>query len=176
MVAGRFLLITLAASTTLCTAEATAFEPSRMRSHAFARANPKLAASVGQSPAPMHVRARGGASAPLSKATMGWLILALATIFELGSGVLLKIGDGFRILVPSVLGSLLYACSFVAFNLSLRYMEIGVAYAVWSAVVIAFLAVVGTLYFGESASVLKTVGVLLTIAGTACLSFTDSAA
>ncbi|KAJ1615665.1 hypothetical protein T492DRAFT_578270, partial [Pavlovales sp. CCMP2436] len=84
-----------------------------------------------------------------------WLILAVATAFELASSILLKYGAGFVNVVPSVAGSVLYAASFCTFNWSLRFLDISVAYAVWSALVIATLAALGGVLFGEKMSALK---------------------
>jgi small multidrug resistance pump len=117
-----------------------------------------------------------GAWAALPPKTRGWLILAAATCFELSSSILLKIGQGFTYPVQSTLGCALYAASFAAFNASILYLEISVAYAVWSAVVIAALAAAGGLFFGESMSTLKIAGVVVTIAGTAMLSLSDASA
>ena len=63
-----------------------------------------------------------------------------------------------------------YAASFYGFNLSLRALETSVAYAVWSAVVMAALSAVGVAFLGESANPTKFVGIGAIIFGTMCLS------
>jgi|TARA_B100000524_G_scaffold341854_2_gene236335 small multidrug resistance pump len=49
-------------------------------------------------------------------------------------------------------------------------LEISVAYAVWSAVVMAALAAVGMAFLGESVSIAKMLGILSIIVGTITLS------
>ena len=58
-----------------------------------------------------------------------------------------------------MLAVLFYAASFYSFNLSLRALEISVAYAVWSAVVMAALALIGMTVLGESVSLTKVAGI-----------------
>ncbi|KAG8456987.1 hypothetical protein KFE25_006599 [Diacronema lutheri] len=110
----------------------------------------------------------------LPVAARGWTILGLATTFELASTLLLRLGEGFVRPVPSALGSALYAASFLAFNYSLRYLEISKAYAIWSALVIALLAVLACVFFGEELGPLKLAGIVATICGTAMISLSGS--
>ena len=63
-----------------------------------------------------------------------------------------------------------YAASFYGFNLSLRALDTSVAYAVWSAVVMAALSAVGVAFLGESANPTKFVGIGSIIFGTILLS------
>ena len=55
------------------------------------------------------------------------------------------------------------------FNVSLRALEIS-GRAAWSAVVMAALAAIGMLFFGESVSIAKVSGISAIIAGTVALS------
>lgn len=102
-----------------------------------------------------------------------WSILFGATIFELISTGFMHQAQGFSRLVPSALAVLFYAASFYSFNLSLRALEISVAYAVWSAVVMAALAAIGMTLLGETISLMKVFGIAAIIVGTVALSVAD---
>eukprot|EP00965_Chrysotila_dentata_P200000 6179719-Pleurochrysis_carterae.AAC.2 len=116
------------------------------------------------------MRLRGGMTAKA-----GWGLLAAATVSELFSTVFMHYAKGFQKPLESVLAILFYAGSFVGFNLSLRALEISVAYAVWSAVVMAALAAGGMTFLGESKSLEKVAGILSIILGTVLLSLTQEA-
>ena len=103
----------------------------------------------------------------------GWSVLFAATAFELVSTIFMDKAEGFSKPLPSMAACAFYAASFYGFNLSLRALETSVAYAVWSAVVMAALSVVGIVFLNESKSRLKFAGVTSIIFGTICLSWAD---
>ena len=78
--------------------------------------------------------------------------------------------EGFSKPLPSIIAVAFYGASFYFFNLSLRALEISVAYAVWSAVVMAALAAIGMTVLGESVSLRKVGGIAAIIVGTVLLS------
>ena len=82
----------------------------------------------------------------------GWVTLFLATAFELFSTGMMHKAQGFSRPLPSFLAIIFYGASFYSFNQSLRALELSVAYAVWSAVVMAMLSLVGILMFSEKAT------------------------
>ena len=104
---------------------------------------------------------------------LGWTILFGATGFEMISTGFMHKARGFSKPLPSLLAVVFYAASFYSFNLSLRALEISVAYAVWSAVVMAALSAIGMTFLGESVSLLKIFGVSTIIVGTVCLSMSQ---
>jgi small multidrug resistance pump len=101
---------------------------------------------------------------------MAWGILFSATGFELVSTYFMAKAQGFSRPIPSLLAVVFYSMSFYGFNLSLRTLEISVAYAVWSAVVMALLALFGMTILGESVTIAKIGGISAIIAGTVALS------
>jgi small multidrug resistance pump len=58
-----------------------------------------------------------------------------------------------------------YAVSFVLLAKALKDIEVGVAYAVWSAVGTAAVAALGIWLFGESASLMKAVWIGVIVIG-----------
>ena len=81
---------------------------------------------------------------------------------------------GFSLPLPAIGAVLTYGASFYAFNLSLRALEISIAYSVWSSVVMAALSVIGMTWLGESVSATKIVGITAIIVGTVCLAMSDT--
>lgn len=101
---------------------------------------------------------------------MAWLWLLGAIAFEVTATSALKLSEGFTKLVPSVVVAVGYIGAFVMLSQSLtRGMDLGVAYGVWAAVGIALVAVVGTVFFGESLTWVQVGGIALVIAGVMAL-------
>ena len=99
----------------------------------------------------------------------GWGVLFAATLFELVSTYFMHAAQGFSRPLQAALACVFYAASFLGFNFSLRALEISIAYAVWSAAVMAVLSFVGMAFLGESVSSLKVAGIALIVVGTTFL-------
>ena len=112
----------------------------------------------------------GAMAAPKMSVQWAWTILFGATGFELISTYFMNAAEGFSKPLPSIIAVAFYGASFYFFNLSLRALEISVAYAVWSAVVMAALAAIGMTVLGESVSLRKVGGIAAIIVGTVLLS------
>ena len=126
-------------------------------------------ADVGAAAATATAAAAEASASTMSVGT-GWAILFSATFFELISTYYMNAAAGFSRPLPSAIAIVFYAASFYGFNLSLRALEISVAYAVWSAVVMAALAAIGMTVLGESKSLRKVVGIGAITLGTVLLS------
>ena len=122
---------------------------------------------------PSLVRLRGGMANKITR-RQAWPILFCSTGFELLSTYFMHKAGGFTKLVPSVLACGAYALSFSGFNMSLRGLDISVAYAVWSSIVMAVLAFIGMTFLGESVSAAKVVGIFSIISGTVLLSLSGA--
>lgn len=132
---------------------------------------PLLAHGAGaESPLQQLMLLRGGMT--LSE---GWTFLFAATCSELISTYFMNAAKGFSKPLESVLACVFYAGSFLGFNYSLRALEISIAYAVWSAVVMATLSFMGMAFLGESVSQIKVVGIACIIIGTVCLNLATTA-
>ena len=95
-----------------------------------------------------------------------WIMLTIAILLELSGTTCLKLSDGFTRLLPSVGVVFFYLGSFYLMAQSLKTLEVGIVYAIWSGVGTALIAVVGILAFGESVTAFKILGLLLIIGGT----------
>ena len=105
-----------------------------------------------------------------------WFLLALAILLELSGTICLKLSHGFSRLVPSIGVVCFYLGSFTLMSFSLKTLEVGIVYAIWAGVGTALIAIVGILAFGESITVLKTLGLLMIVGGTFLLRLASSQA
>lgn len=97
-----------------------------------------------------------------------YLILAAAIVCEVCATVSLKLSDGFSRLVPSIVVAVGYLLSFVLMSIVLkRGVPVGVVYAVWSAIGVALVAIIGALFLEESLTLLQVGGLVLIVAGVA---------
>ncbi|MEW6543116.1 MAG: multidrug efflux SMR transporter [Nitrospirota bacterium] len=94
-----------------------------------------------------------------------WLILIAAIVLEVAGTVSMKLAEGFTRLVPSILIFVFYGLSFVALTVSLKTIDVSVAYAVWSGLGTALIAGIGVWYFREPVTLLKLVSLLFIIVG-----------
>ena len=100
---------------------------------------------------------------------MHWLYLTLAILSEVAGTTCMKLSAGFTKSTPSLLMWLLYGVCFYFLTLTLKKVDVSVAYAIWSGVGTALIATVGVLYFREPVSVLKLVGIVAIIGGVIAL-------
>ena len=102
---------------------------------------------------------------------MNWIYLLSAIVLEVAGTLSLKLSDGLARRGPVLLMVLTYGLSFFAFSHALKHMEVGTAYAIFSALGTALMASVGILWFNEPATVLKLVSLFLIILGVVGLNF-----
>ncbi len=85
----------------------------------------------------------------------------------------MKLSNGFSKVVPSVLLLAFYGASLTFLTLTLKTMDVSVAYAVWSGVGIVLISLIGFLFLGESVSIVKAVSIILIITGVVALNITE---
>lgn len=98
-----------------------------------------------------------------------WVFLLLAILAEVVGTTCMKLSEGMRHLVPSVLVFIFYGMSLMAFMLALKKIDVSVAYAIWSGLGVALVATVGVAYFGEPLTAQKLGWLTLIIIGVAGL-------
>ena len=104
---------------------------------------------------------------------MPWLLLILAVVCEVFGTLSLKLSNGFSVLWPSIAVVAGYGLSFVLLARVLKSMEVGIAYAAWSGLGTALVAIAGVLIFGESASLAKAVCIIMIVGGVIGLHFVE---
>ncbi len=85
----------------------------------------------------------------------GWTYLILGIVTEVAGTFCMKLSHGFTHLVPSVLFVFFFAIALVLINLSMKTIDMSVAYAIWSGVGIACLAILGIFFLDEPATLSK---------------------
>jgi quaternary ammonium compound-resistance protein SugE len=96
---------------------------------------------------------------------MAWVFLALAGVLEVVWAVALKASDGFTRLVPGVIMAIGIAASFWFLSRAFREIPMGTAYAVWTGIGAAGVAVIGMAFYGEPASLARLGFLALIIVG-----------
>ena len=97
--------------------------------------------------------------------TMAWFYLILAIFTEVAGTTSMKLSVGFTHLQPSIFIFLFYGLSLIFLTLSLKRLEIGFAYAIWSGVGTLLIFLIGVGFFNESITWIKTVSLGLIILG-----------
>ena len=94
-----------------------------------------------------------------------WLYLAAAILFEVAGTTSMKLALGFTRPLPSLLIFVFYALAFVALTLTLKKMDISVAYSVWSGVGTALIAAIGFFWFQEPLTPVRLACIALIVIG-----------
>ncbi|MFG2310028.1 DMT family transporter [Streptomyces sp. NPDC048566] len=106
---------------------------------------------------------------------MAWLLVVVAGLLETGFAVCLKLSHGFSRLWPTVAFSIFALGSFGLLTLSLKKLDVGPAYAVWTGIGAAGTAIYGMIFLDDLVSVLKIVSISLVILGVIGLQLSGSA-
>ena len=96
---------------------------------------------------------------------LAWIYLSAAIASEVVGTVFLRVTDGFTRPAPSILVIATYALSLWLTALALRQLEISLAYAAWSGIGTAAVAVIGMAAMGETVNALKLASIVLVIGG-----------
>lgn len=100
---------------------------------------------------------------------MKWLYLFSAIVFEVIGTTALKYSDGFKKLIPSLIVLVGYGASFYLFALVLKYIPLGVAYAIWGGVGIVLVSLIGFFVFKQRFDLPGVIGIVLIVGGTLVL-------
>ncbi|WP_196776826.1 DMT family transporter [Haloechinothrix halophila] len=100
---------------------------------------------------------------------LAWVLLLSAIGVEVAATASLPRTDGFRDPLWTGLVLLGYALSYWLLVMVIRQIPVSVAYAIWSGLGTAGIAIVGTLFLHERFDLAKVAGVALIIVGVAVL-------
>jgi quaternary ammonium compound-resistance protein SugE len=100
---------------------------------------------------------------------MAWFVLFVAGLLEIGWAVGLKYTEGFTRPLPTLLTVASLSASMALLGLSLKALPLGTAYAIWTGIGTLGTAILGIIFFGESATVARLACIGLIIAGIAGL-------
>ncbi|MDZ7953315.1 MAG: multidrug efflux SMR transporter [Nostoc sp. DedQUE12b] len=94
-----------------------------------------------------------------------WIYLILAILFEVSGTTCMKLSEGFTKIVPSVLIFVFYGLCFTFLTFALKRLEVSVAYSVWAGLGTILVALIGIIWFRESATFIKLVSIALIVIG-----------
>lgn len=111
----------------------------------------------------------------MSDRRRAWAFLAGAIACEILATVFLGSTEQFSRPLPTVAVLLGYAISFACMAQALRSLPVSLAYALWSGIGTATVALIGMTFLGERASAAKVLGLVLIIAGVVILNLRQPA-
>ncbi|MCC5670177.1 multidrug efflux SMR transporter [Nostoc sp. CHAB 5784] len=94
-----------------------------------------------------------------------WIYLIAAILFEVSGTTCMKLSQGFTKIGPSILIAVFYGFCFTFLTLALKKLEVSVAYSVWAGLGTVLIAIIGILWFRESATLIKLISIALIIMG-----------
>ena len=86
-----------------------------------------------------------------------WLVLAIAIAFEVAGTILLKLSDGFSNMTYGGASIFCYWVCLAALSYVLKYIPVGVTYAIWSGIGIIGATGAGYLLFKENLTLVQSV-------------------
>ena len=104
---------------------------------------------------------------------MGWILLTFAIVLEVAGTTNMKLSEGFSNLVPLVLVIFFYALSIIGLTFAVNRLDVSAAYAVWSGMGTALVAMIGLWFFQESVTSVKVVALGFIIVGVVMLHLTS---
>ncbi len=105
---------------------------------------------------------------------MAAVMLALAISVEIVATLLLRASDGFSKLGPTLGAVAGYILAFALLAQTLKTIEVGIAYAVWSGLGTAAITAIGIFALGESGAPLKLFGIALIVLGVVMLNVSSA--
>ena len=94
-----------------------------------------------------------------------YLFLVAAIFFETVGTTALQASQQFTKLVPSIVVVLAYGAAFYLLSLTLKFMPVGIVYAIWSGLGIVFIAAIGFAVFGQRLDWPAIAGITLILTG-----------
>ena len=96
---------------------------------------------------------------------MHYLFLLVAVVMETVGTTALQASSQFTRLWPTLLAIVDYAGSFYFLGMTLKFMPVGIVYALWSGLGIVLIAIIGFIGFGQRLDAAAIAGLIMIIAG-----------
>lgn len=107
---------------------------------------------------------------------MKYLYLLLAIAFEIMGTSSIQASQQFTKWKPSLLVAGCFVCSFYFLSKALKSIPLGIAYAIWSAMGIVFISLIGVYYFKQKLDIAAIIGISLIVAGVVVIQLFSSSA
>ncbi|MEP1964066.1 DMT family transporter [Tateyamaria sp.] len=105
-----------------------------------------------------------------------YIYLIVAVIAETIGTTALQASDQFTRVWPSVLVVIAYGFAFYFLGIALKYIPVGIAYALWSGLGIVLIALIGFAVFGQVLDIAALVGLGMIIGGIVVIQMFSSSA
>lgn len=103
----------------------------------------------------------------------GYFILGISIISEVVGTTMLKMSEGFTVLLPSLGVIINYGLSFYCLSLCLKTIPLSLAYAIWSGIGTALTTLIGILIWKDPFNALTFSGITLIIGGVVLLNLSN---
>ena len=104
---------------------------------------------------------------------MSYVYLTLAIVSEIAATSLLKLSQGFSKMLFGILALVLYGLCFFCLSLSLKDLQLNLAYAIWSGIGLVGTTVLSILFFHEKVTLTSLLGIALVIVGLVILNLSQ---
>ena len=94
-----------------------------------------------------------------------YLFLVFAILAETVGTTALQASQQFTRFWPSVMVAVAYGLSFYLLAFALKFMPVGIVYAIWSGLGIVFIAIIGFAVFGQRLDLPALAGMAMILAG-----------
>ncbi|MEP5630735.1 MAG: SMR family transporter [Tateyamaria sp.] len=105
-----------------------------------------------------------------------YIYLIIAVIAETIGTTALQASDQFTRVWPSVLVVIAYGFAFYFLGIALKYIPVGIAYALWSGLGIVLIALIGFTVFGQVLDIAALIGLSMIIGGIVVIQMFSSSA
>ncbi|MHB8610876.1 MAG: DMT family transporter [Candidatus Dormibacteraceae bacterium] len=105
---------------------------------------------------------------------MPWVLLGGAIATEVAGTLALRASDGLSRLVPSIIVAVGYLASFGLLAIVLKSLPVGIVYAIWAAVGVALVAILGKIMFNDPVPPVAMIGMVLIVAGVVLVSLSGA--
>ncbi|MGO4917017.1 DMT family transporter [Pseudogemmobacter sp. W21_MBD1_M6] len=105
-----------------------------------------------------------------------YIYLVIAVMFETFGTSCLQASQQFTRFWPSVGVVVGFAGAFVFLSLTLKYMPVGIVYALWSGLGIVLIALIGLVVFGQKLDLPAIFGMTLIVSGILVINFFSNSA
>lgn len=102
---------------------------------------------------------------------MKYLYLTLAIVLEVTGSSFMKASDGFSKLLPTAITIIALISSFFFLSQALKFIPLGIAYAIWGGLGIILTAAVSVAVFKQSLDLPAIIGIVLIVAGVLVMNF-----
>ncbi len=96
---------------------------------------------------------------------MKYIYLFLAIAAEIVATTFLKKSEGFTLFKPTIICIVGYIIAFYFLSITLKYLPVGVSYAIWSGVGIVAITLIGMFFFKQIPDTAAILGMLFIVVG-----------